>query len=407
MRENLNKMEMGHKAAIRENNMNIHINIHKVFLASLAVLFLSMFSLSFVHAQETDTTSTIIGEEETLDGITVEAPKSAPSGFGLWLRDWREKISLALILEPVKKAEKQLLFAEERMKIAQIILAESTSPRAQAKAAKMIEQAQKHIIKIQEKKDKWIEKKEERVEKLKNNLATHELRKDEILAKMEEKLPEEAKAKFEDMREKMLDQAKTFVGIIDDNGLSEKTKEHLEDVRERIESSKAAVSEYRDQKKEILKDVDLSKEEMQEQVRLLWEQRKNKMEEIRLEYKQQKENLKNTFENANEADKIKLEKIKKAKELLRAKNERLKEYAAKVFELRKENLKDDEQQKKVMELKAELDKKTEELENKKEEAGQVKANNAFLRVKQKAEEIRDREETRKEQARKELENEEK
>lgn len=379
----------------------------KIFLMSLVMgAFLSLFSLSLVYAQgggNTASTSLINGEEEQLDGVTVETPTSVPSGFGLWLRDWREKISLALTFDPLKKAEKQLLFAEERMKIAEKIIAESTNPNAQEKAKKMIEQAQKHIVQLQEKQSKWIENKDERVEKLKNNLATHELRQDEILAKIEEKLPEEAKEKFEEMRQGMLEQAKTLIGDIDDGEMSEKTAEHLIDVRERIDSSLGAVKDFSNQKQIILKDYNLSNQEIQDQLRLLWEQRKTKMEEIRMQYKIEQENLKNTLEKPDEADKIKLERIKKAQEVLQKRNEILKEYTAKIFELSKEKMSDEELQKKTAELKAELEKKMQELDAKSAEV--EKLNNVFLRAIQKAEEIKDQAADYKNEVEQELENE--
>lgn len=379
----------------------------KIFLMSLIVgLFVSLFGLSLAQAQgNTDVTSVslIDGEDEPLEDMVISSPVNVPNGFGLWLRDWREKISLALTFDSVEKAEKLLVFAEERMKIAEKIMTESVDSNAQEKAIKMIEQAQKHIAQLQEKQSKWIENKDERAEKLKNNLATHELRQDEIMAKIEDKLPEEAKEKFEEMRKKMLEQGKAFVGTLDDGEMSEKTTEHLIDVRERIEASMATVNQYRDQKKEFLKDDNLSSEQVQEQIRLLWEQRKNRMEEIRMRYKEQQENLKGTLENPNETDKIKLERIKKAKEVLQKRNEILKEYSAKIFELSKEQMSDEEFQKKVAELRVELEKKMRELESKSDEIKQL--NNAYLRAIQKAEEIKDRAVEYKNEVEQELENE--
>ncbi|PIR43048.1 hypothetical protein COV24_04685, partial [candidate division WWE3 bacterium CG10_big_fil_rev_8_21_14_0_10_32_10] len=195
-----------------------------------------LFAVSFVSAQSTDDANTenesvdstdvdaaldevvdedvaevldeVENEEDELEGVEVQEPTSVPSGFGLFLRDWRERISLVLTLDPVKKAEKQLLYAEERIKIAEKISEESNNPRAQEKAQKMIEQANKHIEKIEERKEKWSEKVGEDAERLRKNLATHHLRRDKALERIEERVPEEAREKFEELREKMLENGK-------------------------------------------------------------------------------------------------------------------------------------------------------------------------------------------------------
>ena len=115
-----------------------------VFLSLSLSFFVAFFAISFVSAQTeepvlTDNnvgeTSDNSGDLETVDDILVELEEpeelegvelenitKVPSGFGMWLRDWREKISIALTFDPVKKAEKQLIYAEERMAIAQKIL---------------------------------------------------------------------------------------------------------------------------------------------------------------------------------------------------------------------------------------------------------------------------------------------
>ena len=73
-----------------------------------------------------------------LEGITIQEPTKAPSRFGLFFRGIKEQVSLITTINPVKKAEKQLQFAEERMKIAEKIIASSDNAASQEKAAKMI-----------------------------------------------------------------------------------------------------------------------------------------------------------------------------------------------------------------------------------------------------------------------------
>ena len=65
-----------------------------------------------VTSEPTDTTASATTEatadvntEESLDGITVEEPASAPSGLGLFWRGLRERVTIALTVDPVKGRE--------------------------------------------------------------------------------------------------------------------------------------------------------------------------------------------------------------------------------------------------------------------------------------------------------------
>jgi len=365
----------------------------RVFLSLCLSFFVVLFAVSFVSAQSTDDANTenesvdstdvdaaldevvdedvaevldeVENEEDELEGVEVQEPTSVPSGFGLFLRDWRERISLVLTLDPVKKAEKQLLYAEERIKIAEKISEESNNPRAQEKAQKMIEQANKHIEKIEERKEKWSEKVGEDAERLRKNLATHHLRRDKALERIEERVPEEAREKFEELREKMLENGKQFLNAIDNEQLPEKVREHLQNVRDRVEKHSEAVKDYREQKMEILKDYEGEENgEKREQLKDLWETRKSKLQGITLEFKTEKENLKELAEQGSEDAKEKLEQLNKAKDVLKVKMENAHDRLEKVRELREDGIKKEDRLEKLEELREEqLDKVKERLES--------------------------------------------
>ncbi len=56
------------------------------------------------------TESAVLSDEpEALEGVQIAEPTSVPSSFGLWWRNWQERVSVALTLNPVKKAEKRLV----------------------------------------------------------------------------------------------------------------------------------------------------------------------------------------------------------------------------------------------------------------------------------------------------------
>ncbi|MDP2684439.1 MAG: DUF5667 domain-containing protein [bacterium] len=276
--------------------------------------------------------------EEKLKGVEIGDIASVPSGFGLWLRDWRERISTVLTFDPVKKAEKRLVYAEERMKIAEKILEESTNPNALKKAGKMIEVAQKHIDQIQERKDNWETKQTERVEKLKSNLTTHQLRRDHAMERIEEKIPEESREKFSQMRERMLEKGFNLIGDIDDTEVSEKIFEHLISVRSRIESQVGAVKQYSREKKELLDNDELSSEEIHEKIQILWEERKIKLQEIRYDFRERQENVKRKSNESREQAEKTLERIKEAREILKEKNELIKDRVEELKKLREEGV---------------------------------------------------------------------
>ena len=99
------------------------------------------------------------------------------------------------------------------------------------------------------------------------------MRRDEVLAKIEDKLPAEAKEKFSQIRERLLEKSKALIGDLDDDEeVSEETFEHLRAVRERIEKHANLIKDYRDRKKEILEklDSDETSGDTQEELKELW-----------------------------------------------------------------------------------------------------------------------------------------
>lgn len=363
----------------------------KSLISSLFLsFFVAFFAISFVSAQ-TNTDNEVTAEaeaevvvsadnsggasddimveldmEEQLEGVTVAEVEKVPSGFGLWLRDWRERIVVALTLDSVKKAEKQLVYAEERMKIAEKILEESTDPNAQQKAEKMIAVAQKHIDKIQARKDKWVEKTNERVERLKNNLATHQLRKDKVLERIEENLPEEAKERFGEMRERILEKGRDFLGDLDDGELTERTFEHLRNVRDRIEDHVGAVKQFNQSRREILQNSDLSAEQKREEVRLLNDERKTRLEEIRLEFKESDKDLFRRVEEGDENASRRLELIRDAKKVIDERKDVLMERAENLSEIRKEGLDEEKLKERLEQMRKDNQAKEAELMKKRE-----------------------------------------
>ncbi len=368
----------------------------KSLILSLTLsLFIAIFAISFVSAQ-TDTTDTqaavttqatlddssdsasldaalqeLENNEEDLSGVQVEDITSVPSGFGLWLRTWRERISVALTFDPVKKAEKRLVYAEERMKIAEKILEESTSDAAQAKAQQMIDNAQSQIDKIQESADKWVEKQSAQSEQLKNNLAAHLLRRDAVLEKIEEQVPEDQREKFEALRDSLLEKGKALIGDIDDGDTTEATAEHLINVRERVEANLSTVKQFQQEKKDVLDNPDLSQTEKKEQINLLADQRKTELQKIRLEYKEKQQLFVENAQGDNAQNQERAQIMQDAKELIQQKQELIQERAGQIQEAVKAGLNDEELKTKFEEMRQQYQERLQELKDDTVEARRV------------------------------------
>ncbi|OGH88212.1 MAG: hypothetical protein A3J93_00530 [Candidatus Magasanikbacteria bacterium RIFOXYC2_FULL_42_28] len=233
--------------------------------------------------------------EPELEGVTVAEPTKVPSAFGLWWRGVRENVSVALTFDPVKKAEKRLVFAVEREKLAEYIANNATDEKVKAKATQMLEKAQEQMAKVAELKEKFANKTDERATRLMKNLATHELRREKVMERLEEKLPE-AREKLDELREKGLEAGGRLLNAINNENLPPEVKEHLEAVKIRVEATAESVKQFRLERKEILDGVkdgdEATKEAARQELEKLQAERKTEMEGIRVDFKDSREDLK-------------------------------------------------------------------------------------------------------------------
>ena len=141
---------------------------------------------------------------ENLSGMDIQVSDKIPSGWGLFWKGVKETVSTTLTFDPVKKAEKRLKYAEERMRLAEQ-MANSSNPKIQAKAQKMVEKANKFMEKIEAKKDKWMNKTGERAQRLITNMATHQINREVIFDKLQNKLPEDKYNKLKSLRDQSIE----------------------------------------------------------------------------------------------------------------------------------------------------------------------------------------------------------
>lgn len=245
---------------------------------------------------------------EELEGMKIAEPTKVPSGFGLWWQGLKEQVSIGLTFNPVKKAEKQLQFAEERMRLAELMAQKSEDQKVQARIHRVIGQAQKMMEKVEARRERFLEQKDEQAQRLLRNIATHEIRREAVMDKIEEKLPERAVEKFDKLRDRASNQGRRLLNAINNENAPAETREHLQAIKGRIEAHAEEIKSFRERRVELMEQAKAGgeevKTEVKEQLKELRQDRLEKMQERREERKDER------VENKQEKLENKLEDIK-------------------------------------------------------------------------------------------------
>lgn len=286
-------------------------------------------SNALAEVLEVDASATVepAAEEPELEGVEIEEPKEVPSGLGLWWKGLKEKVSIGLTINPVKKAEKQLQYAEERMRLARLMAArKAEDQKTQDRIHRMIGQAQEMMEKIEARRDRLAQlaqQNDERARRLLRNVATHQVRREVIMDKIEEKLPEEATEKWEELRERAANQERRLLNAINNENVPAEVREHLQAVKNRIEAHAAEVRQYRERRLELTEGFkggdEGAKEQVKERLQELRQDRVETLRERRVNYEEKKQEKLERIEENAEAGKPtavkKLEVINKVKDL--------------------------------------------------------------------------------------------
>lgn len=264
--------------------------------------------------------------ETNLDGIQVEEVKTIPTGFGLWWKGIKEQIKVAVTFDPVKKSELRLQYAQERMNIAQKIAESSIDAKVQERAQKVVESAEKMMAKIEENKAKWLANSDEKVQRLLKNVATYQLNKENILNKIEEKVPADKLLKWEEMRDSMTEKGQGLLRAMENENMPEAVKAHLEAVKNKIDEQVQVVKEFRAEKKDLLEKAKSGDETAREELEKLQEEKKARLEEVKQNWEVKKEEFKAGIEERlqNEEGRVK-PILKKIEDLKDRAEERLRE----------------------------------------------------------------------------------
>lgn len=214
------------------------------FLSSLFLaMFLSLSFLPFVSLAATDDTSgdgvaalTAQAEQATptYDGITVEQPTVPPSAFGSFWRGLKENVSLTFTFDPNKKAEKALKFSEEHMLIAEKAL-ESSDPKIKAAAQDNLNRAQDLAKTARTSQEQALQKPTDETTRLLKNSAAAADRQQQIFDRIEQKSSGESLDKVLEARKNITDEGKGLDAAINNDKIPQEVRDHLKDVKARIE----------------------------------------------------------------------------------------------------------------------------------------------------------------------------
>lgn len=263
-----------------------------------------------ISAEVQPVTAEEVAEEPELEGVEIEEPKEVPSGMGLWWKGVKEKVKLATTVNPVKKAELQLKYAEERMRLAKLMAQKADDQKTQVRIHRMIGQAQEMMDKVEARRERLMQENNERGSRLLRNIATHQIRREAVMDKIEEKLPEGAVEKFDELRDKGMVQGRRLLNAINNENAPAETREHLQAIKDRIEAHAEEIKLFRERRVELMDKLKAGgeevKTEVKEQLKELREERLDKMQERREERKDERvENRQEKLEDIKNGEVVK------------------------------------------------------------------------------------------------------
>lgn len=273
----------------------------KIFFLSLIFVFMVAVLPVMAQTEATDeqvATTAVELEVENADSVTIEGVEidnitKAPSAFGLWWRGVKENVSLGMTFDSVKKAEKSIKYAEERMKIAELIAEKSDDPAVQEKARLMIEKAQAMMGKVEANKEKWMKTKDgEGLKRLMNNIAAHQMTKERAMDRIEGKVSEENKEKFNKLREQGIVASQRMMKALENENIPAETKAKLEAVQTRIEEHAVIIKGYIEERKALQERVRTGDEDAIEELKELNEKRKEELKTNLEQFKEIRDQLK-------------------------------------------------------------------------------------------------------------------
>jgi len=210
----------------------------KIFL----LIFVLVFAIGLISlAQETlPTEETIVEEAVALDedvqpqDLGVSEPKILPDNPFYFLKNWARGIQDLVTINPVKKAELRMKFANEKLMEAKKIVQKTQDPEIIKKATENyqqeVERVKNQIEKIKEK-----AKENPQVESFLDKFIRQQILHQKLLQKLETQVPPEALEKIKEAREEHLEKFKDVMLKLEDR--EEKITEKLDKILEEQKGS--------------------------------------------------------------------------------------------------------------------------------------------------------------------------
>jgi hypothetical protein len=283
----------------------------------LVVLSASIVGVASVHAEAgvTAEVNAMVGDVVTVEvngdtGVVVtpsavdQATRVAvrpPTRVGLFFLGLRERLSIALTRDEVKKQEKQTEFAEARVNLAETILRESANPKRQAQAENMLARAEAFLARVQTNTEGSPETANAmRAERVKR-MAESQLRVQKTLERIEVSVPEEYREAFEKRREQIEKHSVRAVEGFNRAELPEEVKLRIEASLLQLKATSDASAEFKAERAVLLEKAGSGDEEAKEALKDLHAERKATIQGLGEEYREAKASLRGAAEGGNRA----------------------------------------------------------------------------------------------------------
>ncbi len=275
--------------------------IYRVCVVVFGVLLVG--SPSLVRAQVDGTTTETSSDVTASSATSGEAEASDEvSGWGLFFLGIRERVSLLTTFDPVKKAEKALKFAEERTRIAEKMAEKTDDPKVQARLDRVIKRAGELEERADSVKEKLLENPDARAKLLLKNLINFKEHREEFFSKLEKKLTPEQLERVENMRLQAEQKRQELLNSLENSTIPEEVREHLKEVKARIEDHVEEVQEFRNEQKVLLDRIKSGDDSAKEELQTLREDRRTEIKINIEERKEGREELKQKIKEREKAD---------------------------------------------------------------------------------------------------------
>lgn len=226
-----------------------------------------------ITTAEPTVTSVSIDTEAQNSLPTPEEPQTKiPGSWGLFWLGLRERVSVTLTLDPVKKAEKLVDFANQRMNIAEAVSEKAKdNPALQDQAEKMMGRANKLMQRVTERKDSLLKKNDEKAQKLLEKAGDQIIYRERVLNKLEEKFDNNRLEKIKALREEAKVDGEKLLNAVGTENMPADAKAHLEEVRKKIEEQREEVKQFVEEKKVLLEKIKSGDEQAKEDLKKLQE----------------------------------------------------------------------------------------------------------------------------------------